>query len=71
MKRRGIRTDHIKPAIRYKDAGKKPPSMAALYQAAETGAISGEYAMTTLYAKIGRGGKGGAAALGAWLDALE
>jgi len=69
-----IRTDSIATArkpqgIRYK--ARKLPSMAALYQAADSGELDGETAMQALYAKIANGGPGGTAALVAFLDALE
>jgi hypothetical protein len=45
--------------------------MAALYRACETGAVNAQEALNALYAKISQGGRGGTAALRAWLDALE
>jgi hypothetical protein len=66
-----IKTKAIGHGIHYRKATKKPPSMAAIYQGIEAGIYGKEETMTAIYAKIAQGGKGGAAALSAFLDALE
>jgi ribosomal protein S11 len=66
-----IRADRKPQGIRYRETNRKPPSMAALYAASDAGAVTDQEAMTALFLKISGGGRGGSAALRAFLDALE